>query len=249
MNFSGVIFQAHDSDRVAGSFADIISEAVHGNTAFALGGIGDLKETLLMSEEWMDAMMPKIKFLEKEQVAPGIYRDGNGKPANVTREILLPINLKEQPRQFSWKDGQQSFTQELDAFVSPVSLYRANYYPSPGDVFQWRDTWRQVTIVKVDPSDYFQNTGFPVYIKIESSLWVPEFNLNGTIPCGPQSAVAPKVMGRSNLMPVSDVEEGQEEPPPQDSREMTVTSCGCPIKTPRCYTKTCAWYRNLMVKQ
>ena len=242
MNFSDNLFPVHDSDRIIGRFSDFFDEKIFGSEPFAISGMSDIRMNLLMTEEYMDAMMPKVRFLEKDPVAPGIYRDGNGNPSKVNRELLLPLSLKESQRKFSWKESQQSVTQDLDAFVSPVSLYRANYYPAAGDLFLWRDLWRQVTVIKINPSDYFQNTGFPLYLHIESSLWVPEFSLDGNISCGPRILSNVEV---NKLMPISDTEDGAGPITPSDPREIQMASCDCPIKTPQCYARTCAHYTRL----
>lgn len=188
----------------------------------------------------MEGTQPRIEYHERDPSSdPGIYRDGNGQPVGYGRSILIPTRILEQDRQFTWKNGQASFEQKFEAFVSPVALYRADYYPIAGDIFKWRDTWRQITVVKVAPADYFQNTGFPLYLTIESSLWVPELGLDGVLPCGPLGGISKGSPRKDGIQPISDVEILPVGPGSSMSGDLAAT-CDCPIKIPQCYIKRCS---------
>lgn len=187
-------------------FDDFFKGVVAGRSEnpYVLSGLPDLKYQLLMTEEFALSTFPRLKFLEKEPQAAGIFRDGDGNLASFSRTLEIPCSVKESERKYLWKDGQSFFEQPFYIWVSPMSLARADYYPAAGDLFMWRDTWRQVTAIKIDPSDYFGNTGFPLYIKIESSLWVPELGMDGMVPCSPETR--PVQLGLwSIILPVTDV--------------------------------------------
>lgn len=240
MNFNNQLFPSYDAKPISATFAEFFNGKV-GCEPFALSGLGEVRQNLLMTEEWMDTTQPKLDYHERSPAEPGIYRDGNGEPTGYGRKLSLPTKVLEQERQFTWKNGQAFHEQKFEAFVSTVSLHRADYYPTAGDIFKWRDVWRQITVVKVAPADYFLNTGFPIYLTIESSLWVPELGLDGILPCGPlgrPSGAAPK---RDGIQPISDT-------PVNDSGPLSVvpvnliSACDCPIKTPQCYIKRCSHY-------
>lgn len=214
VKFSSVLFSAHCSSFHIGNLDSFLLNP--GSSEFAIGGMADLGQTLAQGHEFLSATCPRIEFLEKQPSLPGVYRDNDGKPSKFQRQIELPIYVKESERTFNWKGGKQAFEQPAKFYASPISLRQTDYIPSSGDVFRWRDTWRQITTTKVDPSDYFQNTGFPLYILLESSLWVPEFRLNGMVADSPVK----------NLTPISDT-------------DLLEPACGCPIKTPKCYEGAC----------
>lgn len=231
MRFQNQIFPSYDAKPITATFADFFNGAV-GSEPFVLSGLSEVRQTLLMTEEWMQGTQSKLNFHEKDLLDPGIYRDGNGL-TGYGRVVSLPIRVVEQERQFIWKNGQAAFEQKFEAFVSPVSLHRTDYFPAAGDVFKWRDTWRQINAVKVNPTDYFQNTGFPLYIMIESSPWVPELGLGGTLPCGPLTVAPSGSTPRKNgIQPSSDVEVDGDSGPLFQIPASVVEPCDYPIKIP-----------------
>lgn len=243
MKFSPKVFFAYDSTPLTGRFDEFFEGMIRGDQ-FAVSGLEDLRFHLLMTEEYQDACSPKLKFLEKEPTAPGIFRDGDGNPTTYTRKFEIPCSVKESERKFIWRDGQSSYEQPFSLWVSPLTLARLDYYPSAGDLFKWRDTWRQITATKIDPSDYFGTTGFPLYIHINSALWTPEVGLDGTISCGPEGVSVVLGRGPSRLMPVSDTASTVVSPSALVAPAAPeVSGCDCPIKTPRCYTRECNYYQ------
>lgn len=207
MKFSTQVFDAYNTGFDSGVFTDFFHGLVAGRSEYppALSGLADLGFQLSISEEFAASLYPRLDFLERELQSPGIFRDGNGEPAAYSRSLDMPCRVEEEARKFIWKDGKSFFEQPFTLWVCALSLARVDYYPTAGDIFRWRDTWRQVTVVKVDPSDYFGATGFPLFFRIESSLWVPEFGTDGSISCSPvDGGVVVTGVSRPLVYPVTD---------------------------------------------
>ena len=206
MRFAPSIFQSYDTSLDSGSFTEFFDGIVAGRAELppALSGLKDLRFQLSINEEHARATCPRVEFTEKEPQAPGIFRDGDGNPATFSRRIELSCTVKEEARKFFFKDGQSFFEQPFTIWIATLVLAKADYLPAAGDVFRWRDTWRQVTAVKVDPSDYFGATGFPLYFRIESAMWVPELGMDGVLPCSPRDgAVVVSSIG-NRMLPIAD---------------------------------------------
>lgn len=153
---------------------DQIFSQICNQDQFAVSGLADLKEYLLMCMEWNTGHNPVL--LMKELVKPASsldgfdtlyqqYRDGR---LTYGRDVNLHVKVVEEPTQYNKiKEGPQRIVNS-QFYLCTTELYLSDYFPSAGDLIFWRDIAYQVRDARCMPTDYFQNTAFPLWIFIDA---------------------------------------------------------------------------------
>lgn len=135
---------------------------------FNVSGLDDLVETMLVIEEfysnhpvltWKEASVGEVDvvFLESQNKA-------------YSRLVEFPVFVKQETPRNNREAWGESIVRPTTAHLAVITLIRADYLPTAGDVFKFLNQWLEVTRVYVDPVDYYQTTGFPLYIRCDTRV-------------------------------------------------------------------------------
>jgi hypothetical protein len=143
---------------------------------FRLTGLQDLKSYLEICQEWAAKSLPKLML--KELVKPGdatqqapfdrLYQQYTNGSLSYSRDFNLPIKIIEEATVYAkTKEGPQRVV-TCQFYVGIMDLYLADYFPSSGDLLFWRNITYQIRDARCAPSDYFQNTAFPLWLFLDA---------------------------------------------------------------------------------
>jgi len=150
----------------------------------ALSGLSDIATTLMILQEWYWRNHPAIDFREvrtdiseKPVVADTLWNEPAGLKKEFARVVSLAVKLVQDPKNFKREREGIQKSQPIKVFMDVLSLHERDYMPAPGDEFYYRGQPYEIYRVHTLPSDYFQNTGFPLHICAEAYIK----HLDGTL--------------------------------------------------------------------
>lgn len=159
-------------------FSDVMNSYLNPNSApspFALSGLPDLVESLLITEEFYSRNYPILDFKEIRKgggVSPTFIDPLYHEPANLKKEygrvIKIPtfVSLNDKETKLA-KQGAQ-ITQVAEFCVGTYLLYKLNYYPEIGDEILYMGELYQIGEAVVKKQHYHAMTGFPIHVTLKT---------------------------------------------------------------------------------
>jgi hypothetical protein len=172
MKFSEQAVFRYDPEEFSGSsIDDLLSSTVPGDVSgFKMGGLADFRESFAIIREYYENY-PAISIRELRTNTgenPIEVDDLWHEPASLKLEFnrVLKLRAKISLGDENTKHEKTgiSKTYELTLFTGISTLYDIDYWPRIGDEFTWRGILHSISHVKIDPRNYFQNTGVPIHI-------------------------------------------------------------------------------------
>ena len=147
-----------------------------GDARFALSGVTDYEEVLLIVDEWYRAHCPVVQVKELMRLQDGLDVDTlYNEPARGDRHFNRLMNMRShvtysEPDVKYGKEGQ-GLDQPIKAFFGLQELRNHRYYPNIGDVVLWMGRVYQMVKVYVSPNETWQATGLPIHVTCEAEIF------------------------------------------------------------------------------
>lgn len=137
---------------------------------FALSGLADLRQSLLIIEE-LYRQFPKLTVKEL-QVGPmdPIWLEQKDTRKQFSRTLKVPFHISQEKPSIKREPHGEVQDKPTIFHLATIVAFRLDYVPRTGDQILYRDTLYDITRTFVDPKDYFQQSGFPVYVRCESRV-------------------------------------------------------------------------------
>jgi len=138
-----------------------------------LSGLPDLLEYFEIVYEYM-SVYPQLEFKELDdnktlQVDP-VWTEPRDLKKTFSRVMKLHCRVQqEKVTQKRGPDGNVRVV-PMQVWLAMPTLLQADYYPTVGDEFEFRGIPHVLTLVTVDPEDYFQLSAVPVYVRCECEV-------------------------------------------------------------------------------
>ena len=206
---------AYEDDQAGGVLADILKPRV--TKSFRMSGLADVRETLLIIEEYY-AQMPRLlcKEASKDTAVDPVWLERRGE-RTYDRLLKVPLFIKQEKPSMKRSAEGETVDRPTTFHHALVIAHRLNYIPGVGDQIQFLNVMYDVTRVYTEAEDYFQQSGLPLYFRIESRISNFDGRKIGTCDndeqkrdAGGSSTKAPDVdvspdMGGTREQPASDV--------------------------------------------
>lgn len=166
-------FYWYDNELVVGRdlVRAFIDKTTDGGTKTS--GLPDLLEYFEIIDEHM-SLYPQLEFKELAdnrtlQVDP-VWIEPKDLKKTFARVMRLHCRVQqEKVTQKRGPDGNVK-TVPMQVWVAMPTLLGADYYPTVGDEFEFRGIPHVLTLVTVDPEDYFQLSAVPIYVRCECEV-------------------------------------------------------------------------------
>lgn len=140
------------------------------DSAFNVSGVADLRQALLVTEEYYANLAKlNVKEVDQTQVFDKLWLERTGQ-RSYSRSLKMPIFARQDRPSRKRAEAGETTEKPTTFHFSTIILYRENYYPAVGDLIYFRDAMFELTNVYLDPTDYFQQTAFPLYVRAESRI-------------------------------------------------------------------------------
>lgn len=154
----------------------ILDHRVTLSDTLVMSGVEDFRLAFDMVREYY-SNYPVIEFRELKtnieddaiEVDP-LWSEPSSLKLEFSRVLKLRAILKlgEEKKKVT-KEGAQR-TYDLRAHIGLPSAFDSDYWPKPGDELLFRGVIHSITHVHVLPTDYFQNTGIPIHLTIDTAI-------------------------------------------------------------------------------
>lgn len=146
-----------------------------------ISGLADLKEALLITDEWY-RQYPVLTLKEVESCCSDGIDRMDGEPVDGILKFVRTVNVhaalkQDDPVVKLMKTGR-STDQNVKFHIGLLQLYLANYWPGEGDRLFYRGVLHDVIQVVAAPVDYWQNSAVPMHITVTAVI----SNLSGNLP-------------------------------------------------------------------
>jgi hypothetical protein len=182
MRFDATKFFAYDQTKLTSfSFKDIVGK-YDGNTGdphqkFALSGLGDLWQTLLIIEEYYNRNFAKLDVKELRRgggenpvsVDP-LYNEPMDVTKQFNRVLQIPLHIDQQDKETKLEKQGAQINHEVTFTAGIINLFRADFFPEIGDEVIWQGTLYQIGEVYYPKATLFQHTGFPLHVAMTTSI-------------------------------------------------------------------------------
>lgn len=138
-----------------------------------LSGLPDLIEYFAIIEEYMTAY-PALEFKELASNLRLQVDTVWHEPKELKKlfDRAMKLHCRVQQEKVSQKRGNDGNfkTTPMQLWLAMPDLLRHDYYPAPGDEFEFRGIPHVLTLVTVDPEDYFSVSAVPVYVRCDCEV-------------------------------------------------------------------------------
>lgn len=173
MKLSEQSFSWYDRSLISGRS---LIEAFRGKEfegGFHLSGTQDLLETLTILDEYM-SIYPTHEFRElasnQDLEVDRVWNEPIDARVTFSRSIVSHCRISQEKE--TQKRGAEGNVKEknIQVWLCLVNLIQHDYYPRTGDEFEFRGIDYRITFTTVDPDDYFQLTGLPLYVRCDAEV-------------------------------------------------------------------------------
>jgi hypothetical protein len=175
MKFSEQRIFAYDASRLEGTtLQELLSVAKSSDRAkFAMSGLEDLIESMMITQEWYHAKTPRILVkelsMEPEEVDDLYFEPTRGE-MKTGRSLQIHSRLILPPPQVDYKKTGKTYTQPATLHFGLLDLYENDYFPHVGDRVTWLGRQYQMIKVYVLPNSMFEYTGIPLHVTVEADI-------------------------------------------------------------------------------
>lgn len=142
---------------------------------FALTGLQDYIQVLLLLNEYYEKNLPKLHFKEIRRdstrgatVIDSLYNEPKSLRKEFSRILQLNTHVNQQDKDTKLQKQGAQTTQEVEFCVGIWSLYQTDYYPEIGDEVVWMGEAYQVGEVIVRKDHYHTMTGAPLHVTLKT---------------------------------------------------------------------------------
>jgi len=173
MKISSRQFYWYDGASITGLSLTNAAKGLEFEGGTQLSGIQDLFEYLAIIEEGMSAY-PLTEFKElasdKDLAVDEVWHEPGDLRKSFSRS--LKIHCRIQQDKVTQKRGGEGNQKErpTQVWIGIPDLLTHDYYPQPGDEFEFRGVSYQIILSTTDPEDYFHVSGVPLYVRCEAEV-------------------------------------------------------------------------------
>lgn len=135
---------------------------------YALSGLADYVEAANIVFEWYCRNYPTILIREMKNYhrgeIDGIYNEPNARRKEFSRAINVSAKITQDRVSFRYRQMGAERKQAIILYFGILNLHSVDYWPRIGDEFNYRGVLYEISLVHVDPTDYWQQTGWPMHV-------------------------------------------------------------------------------------
>ena len=155
---------------VTGSIRDLWLPDDGTHDRFAMSGLADYHEALLITHEWYVRAFPQLSFKEmkppQDMPMDDLYNEPASRHKDFTRILGVPAKIEQDKVSLRRNSEGPERKQGMRIWMGLMNLMELDYWPRIGDEFTYRNVLYEVSLVHVDPADYWQQSGWPIHISV-----------------------------------------------------------------------------------
>jgi hypothetical protein len=164
-------FFTSDSEDVISSLQSIIQAKPKKNGGYKIGTVPEFVGLAMIADEYT-SMCPTIKVMvldrDEGELDP-VYNEPIRGVASVQRTLMIRSLLKYTPPAGKYEETGVSYSHDVTASFSLVSLIRSDWSPSEGDRFIHLGRLYGINTVYIDEKSLHGHTGLPTFITCSAS--------------------------------------------------------------------------------